>query len=267
MTHSQLKDALVRGNCEEGASQTAMWLKDATVGSFVMMRHEYPKCKFCPQRLKNDGGEYIGPVYVIGIITKKVVPWSAEERDISDNKTAEFSKNHWGIHNICRVKWRRMGYKTSLKDSTQNYINHICQPTLQRICHDFAKTSHQEIRRDLWTNATIRIRSNDFPERFQHAPPTMAYPADHGDKGYAKLLDIVKSNHQASLQMPGPTVPTELPEGRSSDATEPRPQCVKKEFFNNYQLRRCASAFNAAKSGRNSRKENLSTSSSLSSSS
>ena len=223
MTHSQLKDALVRGNCEEGASQTAMWLKDASVGSFIMMRHEYPKCKFCPQRLKNDRGEYIGPVYVIGIITKKIVPWSAEERDISDNKTAEFSKHHWGMHNICRVKWRRMGLKTSLKDSTQNYINHICQPTLQRICHDFAKTSHQEIRRDLWTNATIRIRSNDFPERFQHAPPTTAYPADHGHVGYAKLLEIVKSNHQAALQPSGPTVPTELPEGRSSDATEPRP--------------------------------------------
>ena len=234
MTHAQLKDALVRGNCEEGASQTAMWLKDASVGSFVMMRHEYPKCKFCPQRLKNNRGEY-------RIITKKVVPWSAEERDISDNKAAEFSKHHWGMHNICRVKWRRMGCKTLLKDSTQTYINHICQPTLQRICHDFAKVSHQEIRRDLWANATIRIRSNDFPERFQHAPPTRAYPADHGDVGLAKILEIVKSNHHAALQPPGPTVPTELPEGRSSDATEPRPQLVKKDFFNNYQPRRCTS--------------------------
>jgi hypothetical protein len=200
-THSQLKDALVQGNCEEGAGQTTMWLKDATVGTFVLMRHEYPKCKFCPKRLKNDKGEYIGPVYVIGIITKKVVPWSAEERDISDNKTAEFSKHHWGMHNICRVKWKRMGYKNSLKDSTQNYINHVCQPTLQRICHDFAKASHQDIRRDLWMNATIRIRSNEFPERFQHAPPTTDYPRDHGDVGLAKLSEIAKINHNAGYRM------------------------------------------------------------------
>ncbi len=73
-----------------GASQTAKWLKDATVSSFVMMRHECPKCKFCPKRLKNERGEYISPVYVIGIITKMIAPWSAEERDIADNKMAEF---------------------------------------------------------------------------------------------------------------------------------------------------------------------------------
>ena len=32
LTHSQLKDVLVRGNWEEGASQTVMWLKENASG-------------------------------------------------------------------------------------------------------------------------------------------------------------------------------------------------------------------------------------------
>ena len=127
-SYSQLRDMLVQSNGDSwGASQTAMWLLNARVGSFVIMRHEYPNDKFCPKRLKDENGKYIGPVYVIGVITKKVVPWSGEERDISDNKMAEFSNHHWGIHNLCRVSWKRMGYKKSLKEETQSYINHVCQ--------------------------------------------------------------------------------------------------------------------------------------------
>eukprot|EP00985_Skeletonema_marinoi_P012072 scaffold5759_cov93-Skeletonema_marinoi.AAC.1 len=40
------------------ARQVAMWLKRATVGSFVVMRHEYERCRFCPKWLKNESGEY-----------------------------------------------------------------------------------------------------------------------------------------------------------------------------------------------------------------
>ncbi|KAL7535409.1 hypothetical protein ACHAXR_006474 [Thalassiosira sp. AJA248-18] len=145
-TYLQLRDALVHTNGEEhGASQTALWLKNATVGSFVIMRHEYPKCQFCPRRLKDPNGKYIGPVYVIGVITKKVVPRSAEEKDISENKMSEFSNHYWGIHNVCR-----------------------------RICDDFEKTyaggaTSKSIRQDLWTNATIPIRSDEeFPDKFDY---------------------------------------------------------------------------------------------------
>jgi hypothetical protein len=60
------------------------------------------------------------------------------------------------------------GVQKSLKVSTQNYINHGCQPTIQRICHDFTKASHKDIRRNLWMNATICIRSDDFPDRFDY---------------------------------------------------------------------------------------------------
>jgi len=173
-TYVQLRDTLVRSDGDWGASQTALWLKNATVGSFVIMRHEYAKCRFCPLRLKDNSGKYIGPVYVIGVITKKVVPWSAEERDIADNRMAEFSNHHWDIHNVCRVSWRRMGYKKALKEATQNYINHVCQPTLQRICDDIEKVysggaTSESIRRDLWSNATIPIRSDEFSDTFDHS--------------------------------------------------------------------------------------------------
>lgn len=65
------------------------------------------------RKVKNELGEYIGPVYVIDVITKNSRSWSAEERDVADNTTDEFRlvtvANH--IHNLCRVKWKRMGYK------------------------------------------------------------------------------------------------------------------------------------------------------------
>mmetsp|Transcript_32975 Transcript_32975/g.69182 ORF Transcript_32975/g.69182 Transcript_32975/m.69182 type:complete len:407 (+) Transcript_32975:702-1922(+) len=172
-SYSQLRDAL-DSHSEWGSNQTAMWLKNALVGSFIIMRHEYGRCRFCPGRLKDENGKYIGPVYVIGIITKKVVPWSAEERDIADHKMGEFSKHYWDIHNICRVSWRRMGYKNTLKDETQKYINHVCQPTLQRICDNFGKVfaggaTSESIRSDLWDNATVPICSSEFPDKFDHA--------------------------------------------------------------------------------------------------
>ena len=111
---------------------------------------------------------------MIGIVTKKVIPWSGEERELADKRCSEFSNHYWDIHNVCRVSWRRMGYKKSLKEETQQYINHVCQPTLQRICDDFDKkyeggATSESIRRDLWTNATIPIRSADeFSDVFDH---------------------------------------------------------------------------------------------------
>jgi hypothetical protein len=111
-TEVELKDAVTKENHNKwGASVTAKWLKLATVGSFVILRHEYPGCPFCPKRLINADGKYIGPVYVIGVITKKVMPWSEEERDIVENEMGDFSRSRWPIHTVCRVKWMKMGLK------------------------------------------------------------------------------------------------------------------------------------------------------------
>lgn len=173
-TYHELRDALIQhGHHDEwGASQVALWLKNATIGSFVIMRHEYPKCPFCPKRLIGDDGKYIGPVYVIGVITKKVVPWSEEERDIENNKMGEFSRGRYPIYTVCKIEWKRMGYKSELEESTQSYINHVCQPTLRQICKlgkMFAGgTSSERIRCDLWRNATEEISSEDFPDEFEH---------------------------------------------------------------------------------------------------
>eukprot|EP00956_Cyclotella_meneghiniana_P024682 scaffold49887_cov71-Cyclotella_meneghiniana.AAC.2 len=63
LTYEKIRDALINDygweNEKNGARQVAMWLKNATVGSFVIMRHEYGKCKLCPKRLKDDNNKYM----------------------------------------------------------------------------------------------------------------------------------------------------------------------------------------------------------------
>ena len=187
-TYTELREELTNMNHGDwGATATATWLKKATVGSFVIMRHCYPKCKFCPKRLFVDGS-YIGPVYVIGIITKKVLPWSEEERHIADIKMADFSRNRWPIHNVCTVSWEKMGYINELKESTKKYLSKVVQPTLQQICENTGKLfdgggTSDSIRRDLWKNAIEGISSKEFPDQFQHE----GIPSGHFDK----LLQIL----------------------------------------------------------------------------
>ena len=173
-TERELQCAIASENNDDwGASTTAQWLKNADVGSFVILRHEYRQCPFCPKRLMKDG-KYIGPVYVIGVITKKVLPWSKEERDIADNKLGKFSRSRWPIHTVCRVRWKKMGYKKSLKKSTWKYINSICQPTFVQISNKPEKefscgATSESIRCDLWNNANIRISSDDFQDEFDYS--------------------------------------------------------------------------------------------------
>ena len=188
MSQTELREAITAIDGGWGAGQTALWLKKAAVGSFVILRHEYPKCRFCPDRLKNEDGQYIGPVYVIGIVTKKVVPWSAEETELAEKKMGEFHRvkpahrgdsadpGGWHVHNLCRVSWRRMGYKKDLKDPTRGYISKICQPTLAHILKDPTKVHEgmtmEDIREDLWTNATFPIRADEFDDKFNHKGET-----------------------------------------------------------------------------------------------
>ena len=160
-SYSELRDFLIATRGDYGRHQTAMWLKYATPGSFVVMRHEYPKCKFCPKRLK-ESGQYIGPVYVIGVVERHVDPRSAEERDIAGNGMREVQVR-WDVNTLARVDWKWMGYKKNLKQETQRYLNLICQPTLQQICK---QATMQCIREDLWENATVEISPEEFPERF-----------------------------------------------------------------------------------------------------
>ena len=173
LTYEEIRDALIHDigwtESNSGARQVAMWLKDATVGSFVIMRHEYGKCKLCPKRLKDDNNKYIGPVYVIGVITKKVMPGSQEEKHLAQEDLKEYPH-----HTYCRVDWKRMGRKADLSKSTQSYLNKICQPTLSWICKDSSKkyadeATAESIKQDLWDNASIHISSRDFSDVFDES--------------------------------------------------------------------------------------------------
>ena len=124
------------------------------------MRHEYGQCTFCPQRLKDNNGKYVGKVYVIGVITKRVSPGSLEEKAITEVLIK------WGcpqryLYNFCLVEWKRMGMKTDLSGETQRYLNSVCVPTIARICN---KTGDKQrlIRQDLWERATMTICPNEF---------------------------------------------------------------------------------------------------------
>lgn len=143
---------------EDGARQVAMWLKDATVGSFVIIRNEYEKCPFRPAKLKD-----LRKVYAIGVVTKVVKPFSEEEKQIATERLRELPITQ----SFCLVSWEKLGMKESLLPNSQSYINKICQPTLAKILQPGKKwEKYSAIRRDLWDNATIPISPADFLDSF-----------------------------------------------------------------------------------------------------
>lgn len=154
-----------------GAPQVALWLKCASIGDFVMMRHEYSNCPYLPSRLRNQNNRYIGPVYVLGVITGVVKTNSDEEEYIARNDLGEFTvESGWNfVTKFCRVDWKLMGFKANLQKSTQTYINRICQSTLNEIAKHGKvwpklETDWESVRNDLWNNATMEISSADFNE-------------------------------------------------------------------------------------------------------
>jgi len=172
MTQNELREAMIQrinwGRWFENsrsiaAGQVAMWLKRVEVGSFVLMRHEYAKCHYTPdwlrERSEASGNlEYIGPVYMIGVVTRKVKPYSAEE-DYIVSQMLPIDNIAGPIPHLCLVDWKRMGFKDYLKEETQKYINRICQPTVVNICNDFEKVytdgaTSDSVRQDLWDNSS-----------------------------------------------------------------------------------------------------------------
>ena len=167
MAQKELREAMLQHDDWErfydsrasAAGQVAMWLKRCIPGSFIVMRHEYERCHYCPKWLKertdaSDNSQYIGPVYIIGVVTRKIKPYSDEEAFV--NTQMRYFK---GIPHLCLVDWKRIGYKRDLKDETQKYINRICQPTVVNICNDFEKVytdgaTAQSLRQDLWDNSS-----------------------------------------------------------------------------------------------------------------
>lgn len=172
MTQSQLREAISQdkewlvndSRRKSRAKQVAMWLKLAEVGSFVVMRHEYSDCRYCPDWLKprdeNGNAKYIGPVFVIGVVTRKILPFSDADDSVASQMKGKlkFLGKFHPMSNICLVDWKRVGFKKDLKFDTQNYINRICQPTVANICTNSKKlyaygATSESIRQDLFRNS------------------------------------------------------------------------------------------------------------------
>jgi len=172
LTQSQVRQALIEDEFwldweddekkrNGGASQIAMWLKEATTGSFVIMRHEYKNCPHTPARLKPDG-KYMGPIYVIGMVTKVVTPWSNEETRISNRLGASER-----VSNLCLVDWKWLGRKDTLKKETRDVLVAVCQSTVTRMCIERSEPyknggTPESVREDLWNNAVEMIRPHEF---------------------------------------------------------------------------------------------------------
>ena len=179
LTYEQIRDTLrqekgwdTSSNGFSDGKQAPMWLKNARVGSFVIMRHQYPACKYCPKRLFDNGGKYIGSVYAIGVIKKKVPPESSEEQRIASNLIKTSSCPPKYLYNFCLVDWKRMGMKNNLSSGTQKYLNATCQSTFACICNEPGKrfsngATSESIRQDLWENANISICSDEFSDNFK----------------------------------------------------------------------------------------------------
>ncbi|GFH47127.1 hypothetical protein CTEN210_03602 [Chaetoceros tenuissimus] len=176
VSYNELREAIAviyepKGDLR-GAPQVALWLKCASVGDFVMMRHEYSNCPCLPSKLRNrNNNRYIGPVYVLGVITEVVKTNSDEEEYIARNDLGEFRyEDGWTyVTKFCRVDWKLMGFKANLQKSTQTYINRICQSTLNEIAKQGKawpklETDWESVRSDLWNNATMEISPADFNE-------------------------------------------------------------------------------------------------------
>ena len=131
------------------------------------MRHEYPKCPFMPNRLIDIEGRYIGPVYVIGVVTH-LPAQTYEDIMISISQSIprlDIPEQQDEVA-YCRVKYLWMGKKNDLDKSTQNYIGKVCQPTIANICQrgkSWPKldTDAVKVRQDLRNTATIPITSEE----------------------------------------------------------------------------------------------------------
>jgi len=146
--------------------QVSMWQTQVQIGDFILLRHEYPNCPLMPPRLRDQDGQYIGPVYVLGVVTQPPMLHQPgiQERLRMENMTDE---EQAGVVAFCRVEYLRMGKKRDLLASTQKCMNQVQQPTLANICQlgrtwSKSGTDDQQVRRDLWEKASITISATEF---------------------------------------------------------------------------------------------------------
>ena len=101
------------------AGQIAMWLTQVEVGSVLVMRHIYKGCQRTPAPLMAQG-KYIGPVFVLGVVTERLEPQSSEDQWLSKRVVDQGGRKR---DKFFRVSWQKMGLIDELNSSTRRFIN------------------------------------------------------------------------------------------------------------------------------------------------
>lgn len=163
------------GHTRSRIKENKVWHTQFRVGDVICMRHEYSNCPLLPLRLRNNNnGNYIGPVYVIGVITHGPSQQGCNDLTqellrripaLDETTSNELEQNQ---ASYCRVKFSRMGFKKDLEDTTNSYMLSTCQGTIKNICQHGKTwkldTTPERVRRDLWKNAIISISAEDFDD-------------------------------------------------------------------------------------------------------
>ena len=121
-------------------------------------RAAYKTCHLIPAPLMPNG-KYMGPVYVIGVVVKKLVPGSKEDADIGEDV-----KNLGGRlrDKFVKVSWRKMGLLDELNSATRHKIN-VDQGTIRGTIKEIFKEAgpgNASFRKELLHTATQKMPSS-----------------------------------------------------------------------------------------------------------
>lgn len=165
-----IQDAITRVSKPKRVPWIRMWHEQVRVGDFIVLRHisDSKGCPHTPSRLFDDAtGEYIGSVYVLGVVT--ALP-SVDGECVQEIRESLLQNSFWRgwedeghiRSTFCPVKFLRMGFKASLKAETKERMMFCAMGELTSVCRKLDEESAQSILLDLWDNATIPFTSKDF---------------------------------------------------------------------------------------------------------
>ena len=114
--------------------QVALWLTTCRPGAYLICRHVYEDDPLAPRPLRDQHGQYVGGVYVIGRVEEFPTPQTDADvalvEHIEDTRLATLRMERRYLHFVARVRFFALGYLEDLKPTTKGYIDQVCQPTL-----------------------------------------------------------------------------------------------------------------------------------------
>ena len=139
------------------ARKHAFYYSKLKVGDYIIMRHVYKFCPYCPDFILDECGSYpISGVYVIGQITGELI---ADTGNVFDGEILKcWQKDYFPC------TFFAMGRMSDLHVATRKYLNKICQPTVCQLftqVNDTLPDDHaiSEARKDLWVKAKVKIKN------------------------------------------------------------------------------------------------------------